>query len=390
MCKSDLKAKFESIFGKKDNLLYYFSPGRINLIGEHIDYNGGLVFPLAISIGTYAVLSVREDNIIKLYSEAFPSLGISIFQIEKNILKSSNWVDYPKGVISELLKAKYKLNKGFNAYIYGNLPNGASLSSSASLELLIAHILNDINDLKISDLDLVKYAVSAENNFVGVHCGIMDQFAVGMSKKYYAILLDCAQVKYEYVPFNLGDYQILIMNTNKRRELVTSAYNERLNECKKSLKIINKKYRKIKNLCELDVKELNAIYSILNDDILKKRVRHVVSEMDRVKKCAKALKDNNIKLVGELLGKSNESLQKDYEVTGKELDLIVKLAYESNLILGARMVGAGFADCAIALVHKNNINELIDYVGEQYEKESGNKADFIVAVSNNKTGLMEE
>ena len=385
MNKKELELFHLMIFPESKGISCYFSPGRINIIGEHIDYNGGLVFPCAISLGTYAAVSLRDDDIINLYSANFKENGIISFSLSEELSKSGVWADYVKGVISEIKKDGYQITKGFNAYIYGNLPNGASLSSSASLELLFAEIIREINYLELSDLDLVKYSQKAENNFVGLHCGIMDQFAIGMSKENHAILLDCATLKYDYAPLELGDNVILIMNTNKRRDLVTSKYNERCEECATGLSLIKANYKEVTHLCELEVSDLEEIEKIITDEVIYRRVRHVVSEMDRVKKTFNALQANDIKLVGKYINASHESLKEDYEVTGLELDTIVRLAQKEDGVIGARMIGAGFAGCAIAIVKKDAVEIVKKNVLRSYEEEIGYPADIYVAKTNNRT-----
>ena len=385
MNKKELELFHLMIFPEGKEISYYFSPGRINIIGEHIDYNGGLVFPTAISLGTYAAVSLRDDDIVNLYSGNFKQNGIISFSLSEDLVKTNVWADYVKGVISEMKKDGHKIEKGFNAYIYGNLPNGASLSSSASLELLFAEIIREINNLDLTDLDLVKYSQRAENNFVGLHCGIMDQFAIGMSKENHAILLDCATLKYDYAPLELGDNVILIMNTNKRRDLVTSKYNERCEECATGLNLIKANYKEITHLCELEISDLEQIEKIITDEVIYRRVRHVVSEMDRVKKTFKALQANDIKLVGKYINESHKSLKEDYEVTGLELDTIVRLAQAETGVLGARMIGAGFAGCAIAIVSKDSVDRVTKNVLEGYLKEIGYAADIYVAKTNNRT-----
>ena len=383
----ELQKGHNEIYLDSGELLYYFSPGRINVIGEHIDYNGGLVFPCAISLGTYAAISLRDDDIINLYSANFKNNGVLSFSLSQELIKDGVWTDYVKGVVSEIQKDGYKLTKGFNAYIYGNLPNGASLSSSASLELLFCEIIRDLNNLELSDLDLVKYSQKAENIFVGLHCGIMDQFAIGMSKKNHAILLDCATLDYKYAPLELGDNVILIMNTNKRRDLVTSKYNERCEECAKGLEIL-KNYKAITHLCDLSIDDFVEVGKHLTDETIYRRVRHVVSEMDRVKKTFSALESNDIKLVGEFLNLSHKSLKEDYEVTGLELDTIVALAQKEEGVLGARMIGAGFAGCAIAIVKKDAVEQVKANVLAGYEKEIGYAADIYVAETNDRTAKL--
>jgi galactokinase len=385
MNKEILKSKFIEKFNNKDDLRFYFSPGRINLIGEHIDYNGGLVFPCAISLGTYAVLSPRNDEKVNLYSEGISVKGIDTFNLNNTLVKENNWVDYVKGVVSEIKNLGFVLKKGFDVYVYGNLPRGASVSSSASLELLFAEIIRDLNNLEITDLELVKVCQRAENNFVGLRCGIMDQFAIGMSKKNHAILLDCASIKYEYVPLELKDNVILIMNTNKSRKLVTSKYNERCDECANGLSIIQNNYKKVNFLCELEENDLPIIKEIIKNETVYKRVHHVVSEMSRVKKTYTALNEGNLVLVGELLNASHKSLKEDYEVTGLELDTIVELAQQVPGVLGARMIGAGFAGCAIAIVKKDAVESVKEKVSKEYRNIIGYDCDILVAETNDRT-----
>lgn len=379
MNKEELKKKYSEIFFDNGNLKYYFSPGRINLIGEHIDYNGGLVFPCAISLGTYAVVAIRRDKKVSIYSENFSKAGVISFSLTEPLTKDYLWTDYVKGVMNELLQAGHSIFQGFNAYIVGNLPNGASLSSSASLELLFCEILRDLNDLDISDIDLVKMSQKAENQFVGLHCGIMDQFAIGMSKKNHAILLDCATLEYQYASLDLKENVILIMNTNKRRELVSSKYNERCEECTEGLKIIQKEYKNVHHLCELAEEDLPALAKIISNPIIYRRVIHAVCEMTRVKQTFAALLKGDLERVGRLLNASHQSLRENYEVTGRELDVIVQLAQKQYGVLGARMIGAGFAGCAIAIVQKAEVESVVSKVKEGYLAEIGYPCDIYVA-----------
>jgi galactokinase len=385
MNKEELLLKFKTKFKEGNDVRYYFSPGRINVIGEHIDYNGGLVFPCAISLGTYAVVSLREDSKVCLYSEGMEKSDILTFNIKCKLCKKNNWTDYVKGVASEIKALGHKITKGFDVYVYGNLPRGASVSSSASLELLFAEIFRDLNGLNISDLDLVKICQRAENNFVGLRCGIMDQFAIGMSRKNHAIMLDCATINYEYVPLELKDNVILIMNTNKSRTLVTSKYNERCDECALGLKSIQENYKKVNFLCELDEDDLVQVKNVIENPIVYNRVKHVVTEMARVKKTHSALNSGDLTTVGKLLNASHKSLKEDYEVTGLELDTIVELAQTVPGVLGARMIGAGFAGCAIAIVNKDSIDRVIETVSKGYKEKIGYDCDILVAETSDRT-----
>ena len=385
MNKESLKLKFEEKFNNSGELRFYFSPGRINVIGEHIDYNGGLVFPCAISLGTYAVVLPRNDKKVNLYSEGISVNDIESFNLNDALIKEDNWLDYVKAVVSEIKKMGFIIDRGFDACIYGNLPRGASVSSSASLELLFAEIIRDLHNLQLTDLELVKICQRAENNFVGLRCGIMDQFAIGMSKKNHAILLDCSSIEYEYVPLELKDNVILIMNTNKSRTLVTSKYNERCDECAQGLKLIKDNYKNVNYLCELKEEDLQQIKNIITDETIYKRVHHVVSEMDRVRKTYTALNEGNLALVGQLLNASHKSLKEDYEVTGLELDTIVELAQKVKGVLGARMIGAGFAGCAIAIVQKDVVETVKEQVSKGYKEIIGYDCDILVAETNDRT-----
>lgn len=354
----------------------YFSPGRINLIGEHIDYNGGYVFPAAITFGTYGVVAPRMDSKVVLYSGNFESDGViefDLFQFEKGVCEP--WSIYAKGVVAAFQKAGYTLEKGFNAYIEGNIPNGAGLSSSASLELLVAEILADLNGLEVDMMTKVKLSQWAENEYVGVNCGIMDQFAIGMGQAGKAIQLNTDSLTYQYADCDLQDCKILIMNTNKQRELADSKYNERRAECDAAAELLKTAY-----LCDLDSKELAKAVQLLElNDTLYRRAKHAVTENERVKLAIEALAQGDLPHFGELLNKSHRSLRDDYEVTGKELDTIVELAWEQPGVLGARMTGAGFGGCAIALVKEDVLEEVQAQIAKGYEEKIGYPASFYVA-----------
>ena len=372
--------KFNEIFGESGKKEIFFTPGRVNLIGEHIDYNGGYVFPCALSFGTYAVCRRREDNKFRMYSMNFEKDGIIEFSLEK-LIKNDVWADYCKGVIDTFLKHGYKIEHGADIVFFGNIPNGAGLSSSASLEVLMGTILREISGLndKVSMIDIVKFGQEAENKFIGVSCGIMDQFAVGMGKEDKAILLNCDTLEYDYVPVKLEGISIVIMNTNKRRGLADSKYNERRSSCEAALKDIQEAGKKINHLCDMTVEEFEEVKKYIKPEEALPRVRHAVSENVRVLDSVKNLKENNIEAFGKLMNASHVSLRDDYEVTGKELDAIVAAAWEQEGTVGARMTGAGFGGCAVSLVKNEFIDEFIKNVGEKYTKETGLKADFYVA-----------
>ncbi|MGO2696063.1 galactokinase [Bavariicoccus seileri] len=358
---------------------YYFAPGRINLIGEHTDYNGGNVFPCAISFGTYALFRKREDDLVTVYSENFPAKGVITFSLsDLDYDKADNWANYPKGMVKYLTEAAKPLSSGFDMVVYGNIPNGAGLSSSASIELLTGVAINDAYDLGVDRIQLIKLGQKVENDFIGVNSGIMDQFAVGMGQKDTAILLDCHTLDYELVPIKLKYYCIIIMNTNKRRELADSKYNERRSECEEALKRLQTKLS-ISSLGDLDIPTFEANRDLIHDDILEKRAKHAVYENQRTLKAKDALKKNDLTAFGQLMDESHDSLKNDYEVTGKELDTLVAVARRQPGVLGARMTGAGFGGCAIALVKEANTADFEAKVGEAYQDEIGYEATFYPA-----------
>lgn len=378
MKKEELKAKFTKIY-HEDPSGYYFSPGRINLIGEHTDYNGGHVFPCAITLGIYGAVSSRNDQKFRFYSSNFAKLGIiEVGLADLQFVKSDSWTNYAKGMLYFLLAKNAQISHGLNIYIDGNIPDGAGLSSSAALEMLIGVILNDQFKLNFSALDLVKMGVATENNFIGVNSGIMDQFAVAMSKKDQAILLDTNTLAYNMVPLNLQDNVIVIMNTNKRRELADSKYNERRSECEHALRNLQKEL-KINSLGELDSRTLDQYSSLLSSETLLKRARHAVWENERTLLAEQALQKSDLAQFGRLINASHVSLQNDYQVTGKELDTLVHAAWQQTGVLGARMTGAGFGGCAIALVNKKHVAAFEQNVGAKYERVIGYKPSFYLA-----------
>ena len=377
--KNKMLEKFNEKFGYKQGVRVFFSPGRVNLIGEHTDYNGGHVFPCALSFGTYGAIALRDDKVVRMYSENFDDKGIISFDIEnlKND-KEHDWANYPKDVIDVLRKHGYDVNKGFDMVVYGNIPNGAGLSSSASLELLMAVMMNDIYDFNIDRVELVKYCQEAENDFIGVNCGIMDQFAIGMGKDSSAILLDCNTLDYKYSNVNLKDEVIVIANTNKRRGLADSKYNERRGECEEALKELQGEL-KINALGELTEDEFEKNKHLIKNDVRAKRAKHAVYENQRTLKAVKALENNDIDTFGKLMNESHNSLRDDYEVTGKELDTLVDLASKQEGTIGSRMTGAGFGGCTVSIVKKPMVEKFIENVGKEYKEKIGYDADFYVA-----------
>ncbi|MBC9824628.1 galactokinase [Carnobacterium inhibens] len=386
---NNLKKKFTELF-KQTDMEAFFSPGRINLIGEHTDYNGGNVFPCAITLGTYGLAAKREDKTLNFYSENFAELGIISIDLDNLEYNAADrWTNYPKGMIKFLKESGYDINQGLDILYYGNIPNGAGLSSSASIELLTGFIVQTLFGLDIDRLELIKTGQRVENEFIGVNSGIMDQFAVGKGKKDTAILLDCNTLDYELIPVVLENHSIVIMNTKKRRELADSKYNERRSECDQALAELQKVLT-ISSLGELDEQTFDQHQSILSNATILKRARHAVTENQRTLKASVALKAGNLEEFGQLMNESHISLRDDYEVTGPELDIMVQAAWDQPGILGARMTGAGFGGCAIAIVENNKIDEFIDQVGKQYLDQIGYPGEFYIAQISDGPKLLKE
>ena len=379
-----LKSDFKRIFEIESEDVF-FSPGRVNLIGEHTDYNGGHVFPCALSFGTYGVVSKRNDKKVRMYSLNFEDIGIVEFDLDSiEYDKTHDWVNYPKGVVKVIQDKGNNIEHGLDILVYGNIPNGAGLSSSASLELLMAVILNDTFKLNIDMVDMVKYSQEAENKFIGVNCGIMDQFAIGMGQDKCAILLDCNTLKYRYSEINMEGCSIVIGNTNKRRGLADSKYNERRSECERALSNLQTKLD-IKSLGELSEEEFEANKELIENEIDRKRAKHAVYENQRTLKAVKALEDNNLELFGQLMVGSHVSLRDDYEVTGIELDTLVSLALKQDGVIGSRMTGAGFGGCTVSIVRNESVGNFIENVTKGYEEVIGYEPTFYVASISNGT-----
>ena len=360
--QTNLLNEFEKIYHKKP-VNKYFSPGRVNLIGEHIDYNGGLVLPCAITFGTYLIIAPNNDGKFRFKSLNFSdSLEISI---ETSYEKSGEfWFNYPLGIINSFIKNGCQIG-GLDMLFYGDIPIGSGLSSSASIEVVTAFALNKINLFDYEKLDLVKLSKSVENDFIGVNCGIMDQFAVAFGEKNKALMLNCNTLNYEAVEVNLGDSFLTIINTNKPRKLAGSKYNERVIECGTVLKALQNEL-KIEYLCDIDAQVFSQYSYLIKDEVILKRARHVIEENDRVKLAAKALRENNLVEFGKLMYASHTSLQDLYEVSGIELDTIVEYCKADNNVVGARMTGAGFGGCAIAIVKQSAFNDFQDKISNYY------------------------
>lgn len=374
--KEKIRTKFEELFGNEGEIKEYFAPGRVNLIGEHTDYNGGHVFPCALTMGTYAVARKRNDNKIRLYSMNFENLGIlesTIDDLKYN--KNEDWINYPKSMVWALKEDGFNIDRGFDIVYLGTIPNGAGLSSSASIEVLTGFLLKDLFGL---DVDMTKIALlgqKAENKYIGVNCGIMDQFIIANGKKDCAIFLDTANLEYEYAPVKLENAKIVIMNTNKKRGLGDSKYNERRAECEEALKELQQKLN-IKSLGELTEEEFEENKDLIKSETRQKRAKHAVYENQRTIKAVKALKENKIDLFGELMIASHNSLRDDYEVTGKELDTLVEESLKQDGVIGARMTGAGFGGCAVSIVKSDKVDDFIKNVGKGYKDKIGYNADF--------------
>lgn len=383
--KKHLKEQFKLIYNREDGISF-FSPGRVNLIGEHIDYNGGYVFPCALSDGTYGIAGLRDDQEIHVYSKPFTSepyvfILSDIQQDEKN-----KWADYIKGSIKALIDHNHKINKGLDIYMEGTMPQSAGLSSSASLEMLIIYMMNHYYDLNLDSKNMAKLGKEAENKFVGVSSGIMDQFAVIAGMKNHAILLNTETLDYKYVPFYLKDYALMIVNTNKKRGLADSKYNERFNQCQEALKTLSQYYN-VSHLCQIDVEELPKIELKLNP-IIYQRVRHVITEQQRTIESEKALSEGDIPRFAKLMTQSHNSLRDDYEVTGIELDTLQQALLDAGAI-GARMTGAGFGGCVVAIAPQDLVKSIQNKVIETYQKKIGYEPTFYQVSISDGTHLLD-
>lgn len=364
-----VKEEFSRLFGKVEESRCFFSPGRVNIIGEHIDYNGGYVMPCALDIGTYFVIKKNGTSKVRAYSMQFPNLGILEFDIS-NRKKEKKWTDFVKGIISI-----FDINFGFDVAVAGTIPHSSGLSSSASFCTGLGYALMQLQNKSIDRTKLALLCKQVENEFMGVNCGIMDQFVVCQGKANHAILLNCNRLKYEMIPFDLKNYALVIANTNKIRQLTDSKYNERKHESEVVLKIINENGFHYENLCDIKA-DYQELMQLLPNEVLKKRFRHIVSENLRTLDAAKALKEGNIDLLAKLLIESHESLKNDYEVTGIELDTLVNAFLKQKGCIGARMTGAGFGGCAIALVEKNKVETVKEKVKTIYNKKIGYEPSF--------------
>jgi galactokinase len=385
---AELTKGFETLFGKKPEQKF-FSPGRVNLIGEHTDYNGGHVFPCAISLGTYGLVSKRSDKKVRMYSSNFKEIGIIEFDLaELQYEEKHNWANYPKGVIDTFNKNGFPVTSGLDLMVYGTLPNGAGLSSSASIEVLMAVILNALFQFNIDMIQMVKMCQQTENQFIGVNCGIMDQFAVGMGKENCAIMLDCNTLSYRYSKIAMDGYKIVIGNTNKRRGLGDSKYNDRRAECERALKDLQTKLS-IGSLGELTEAEFEANKDLIKQAVDVKRARHAVYENQRTLNAVKALEENDLKQFGKLMNDSHVSLRDLYEVTGVELDTLAQMAWEQKGVIGSRMTGAGFGGCTVSIIAENDVEAFIENITPVYTEKIGYAPSFYVANIVNGAGKLK-
>ena len=377
--KEQLIKAFRELFGQEGELHVYFAPGRVNLIGEHTDYNGGHVFPCALTIGTYAVARRREDRKIRFYSQNFPKSGVVETSLDDlTPYEAAGWTNYPKGVMWAFEGRGYKLPSGIDMLIYGNIPNGSGLSSSASLEVLTGTVLRDLfgfDDLSMTDLALI--GQYSENNYNGMNCGIMDQFASAMGKKDHAIFLDTSDLSYEYASVKLEDAKIVITNSKVKHSLVSSAYNDRRKECETALKELQK-VMDVPSLGALTEDEFEAKKDAIQSEVRQRRAKHAVYENQRTIKAVEALKNNDIERFGALMNASHVSLRDDYEVSCEEIDVLVELAWKIEGVVGSRITGGGFGGCTVSIVKNDAVDTFIEQVGNGYREKTGHEAEFYV------------
>ena len=386
--KEQLIAKFKEKFGDGGDIRSYFAPGRVNLIGEHTDYNGGHVFPCALTIGTYFIARKREDRVLRFYSENFENLGIIQGSLDNLVWsKEADWTNYPMGVMWAFGQKGYEITNGFDILLFGNIPNGSGLSSSASVEVGTGVLLKDMYGFDVDMIEISLIGQYSENNFNKVNCGIMDQFAIAMGKKDNAIFLDTADLSYEYAPIVLKDAKIVIACSNKKRGLGDSKYNERRAECEEALAELQKVVS-IKSLGELTEEEFEANKDAIKSEVRQRRAKHAVYENRRTIKAVEALKAGDIEAFGKLMIASHDSLRDDYEVTGKELDTLVDAALKQTGVIGSRMTGAGFGGCTVSIVKNDAIDAFIENVSKEYLEKIGYAADFYVVEVGDGAGII--
>ena len=379
--KEKLMQEFQRIFGGTDDVRLFFAPGRVNMIGEHTDYNGGHVFPCALTIGTYAAARRNGMDTCRFYSMNFEHLGIIAADLEELEYdkEANDWANYPMGIIAKLREAGINIDEGMDFVFCGNIPNSSGLSSSASIEVLTAFACRELFGFEMDFVEMSKLAQKAENEFIGVNCGIMDQFASAMGKKDNAILLNCGTLEYKYVPLNLGDYVLVLANTCKKHSLGSSKYNERRGEVDKGLEILKAACPKeVENLCDYTEEDFNQYGNAITDPVIYNRVKHVILENERVKKAVAILEAGDLEAFGKILCEANDSIRYLYEVTGDELDAMWEEARKIPGCLGSRMTGAGFGGCVLNIVKKDVVDEFVTTVGKNYEARTGIKPEFYI------------
>ena len=376
--KDKMLQEFVRVYGDSEGTNCFFAPGRVNLIGEHTDYNGGHVFPCALTIGTYAVARKRNDRMLQLYSMNFENEGVICVSLDDMSYRpEQSWANYPIGVVKTLADAGYVVECGMDILYNGNIPNSSGLSSSASIEVLTAYIVKTFCNLEIDLIEIARLTQRAENTFIGVNCGIMDQFAIAMGKKNHAIFLDTADLNYTYAPIQLDGMKLVIACSNKKRGLGDSKYNERRSQCEEALRRLQT-VCKISSLGELTEAEFEQHRAVIADAVLEQRAKHAVYENQRTIQAVKALQEQNVSRFGALMNQSHISLRDDYEVTGIELDTLVEAAWEQEGVIGSRMTGAGFGGCTVSIVRDDAVAGFIEQVGSKYQKKIGYAADFYV------------
>lgn len=373
-----LQEKFAELYGSEEAPKAFFAPGRVNLIGEHTDYNGGHVFPCALTIGTYGLIRRRDDRTIRFYSMNFDDMGIVTTSLDDLVpSEAAGWTNYPKGVMWTFEKRGFHLPSGADILIYGDIPAGSGLSSSASLEVLTGLMLRDTFGFEISMTDLALIGQYSENNFNGMNCGIMDQFASAMGKENCAIFLDTNTLHYEYAPVQLPDARIVITNSMVKHSLVSSAYNDRRRECETALKELQA-VTAIQTLGDLSEEQFEAVKDAIHDPICQRRAKHAVYENQRTIHAVEALKANDIDTFGKLLNESHVSLRDDYETSCEETDLLAALAWQIPGVYGSRITGGGFGGCTVSIVKTDAIDTFIDTIGKVYQEKTGHSAEFYV------------
>ena len=377
--KQEVLAKFQEMFGSEGNICTYFAPGRVNLIGEHTDYNGGHVFPCALTIGTYGAARRREDRKLRFYSMNFEKTGVVESSLDDlNPCGDKNWTAYPKGVIWAFGEKGHPIECGFDMVIYGNIPNGSGLSSSASVEVLTGVILKDLFDIsEISLPDIALYGQYSENNYNGMNCGIMDQFASAMGKKDHAIFLDTSDLSYEYARVALSDAKIVITNSKVKHALVDSAYNDRRQESETALSELQQVVG-IKGLGDLTEEQFETYKSAIKDEVRQKRAKHAVYENRRTIRAVEALKKDDVEEFGRLMNASHVSLRDDYEVSCEEIDILVEAAWKIPGVLGSRITGGGFGGCTVSIVKNEAVEAFQEQLLAVYKEKTGKQCEFYV------------